>query len=134
MQNNCDLDITFNFFLFLWLTNIFLSRFSKLKIFGFHVFFQFIFMYFMTLVLFLSKFGMYLTYKTGFGPFSLFLGQDINSTVWTRSRSKIEKQVLVFKGLRKQHCKCSSWVDPKSNSEFIFLQAKQGTNLFSLPP
>ena len=44
---------------------------------------------------------MYLTYKNWFwAHFSWFLGRGIYSTVWTRSGSKIKKQVMVFKGLK----------------------------------
>jgi len=51
------------------------------------------------------KFGMYLTYKKWFwAHFSWFLGRGIYSTVWTRSGSKIKKQVLVFKGLNRICC------------------------------
>ena len=43
---------------------------------------------------------MYLTYKNWFwAHFSWFLGRGIYSTVWTRSGSKIKKQVKEFKGL-----------------------------------
>ena len=55
---------------------------------------------FFNLVLIVSKFGMYLTYKNWFWDhFSWFLGRRIYSTVWTRNGSKIDFQVLVFKGL-----------------------------------
>ena len=79
---------------------LFFSLFSTLIFFGFYVFFQFFFMYFITSKIIFSKFGMYLTYKNRFwGHFSWFLGRDINSTVWTRIGSKIKKRVMVFKGL-----------------------------------
>ena len=78
---------------------LFFSRFSKLKIFGFHVFYHVLHV-FMTLVLIFRKFGMYLTYKNWFWDhFSCFFGRCIYSTVWTRNGSKIKKRVMVFKGL-----------------------------------
>jgi len=59
------------------------------------------------------KFGMYLSYKKWFwAHFSWFLGRGIYSTVWTRSGSKIKKQVLVFKGLREV-----LWVQPSLELE-----------------
>ena len=130
MQKNCDLDYTLksrkNVF-----GQLFFSLFSNLIFFGFYAFFQFFLMYFMTLVLIFSKFGMYLTYRNGFwGHFSWFLGRDINSTVWTRNGSKIEKQVMVFKGLKETdtaNYACSttptdcSLIVPKSFSEKILV-------------
>ena len=64
---------------------------------------------FLTLVLIFSKFGMYLTYKNWFWDhFSYFFGRCIYSTVWTRNGSKIDFQVLVFKGLKRlTKCKIS---------------------------
>ena len=77
----------------------FFSFFSKLT---FMHFFNFFYVFYDFGILIFSKFGMYLTYKNRFwGHFSWFLGRDINSTVWTRNGSKIEKQVMVFKGLVK---------------------------------
>ena len=70
---------------------------------------------FMTLVLFFSKFGMYLTYKNRFWDhFSCFFGRCIYSTVWTRNGSKIDFRLLVFKGLRGQ--------SGRSSNAFNYLQ------------
>ena len=104
MQENCDLDITLDFFLFFVFDQLFFSRSSKLLFFWFLCIYQCFYVFYNFGIDF-SQIWCIQPIKPVLGPFFMVLRDLHVFYFWTRSGSNIEKQVLIFKALRKRNHK-----------------------------